>query len=110
MRVLADKAGLDISADDAESFFDDYFYDRRQTDHAWIELRAYLISPGVELNDAPASATAAFDEIDWWPLNAGTVNQLGSGESRLVRGAMRRLNDAALVDPEILSRNPVRPD
>jgi ADP-ribose pyrophosphatase len=89
-RVLADKFGIEEDAASAVEIFAGPIYDRRQTDHAWVEVRGYLLHASDGLLHA-VNASAAFDEVVWHPLTADTVNHLSSGHAHLVREAIREL-------------------
>jgi len=87
-RTLASSAGVDLGDIEAKPIFDDFFYDFRQTDHAWVELEAWLIGPDQRLEAASAAATDVFDETDWWPLGSDAMNKLPSGDAKLVERAI----------------------
>lgn len=86
-------------ADEGEVLSEGYSYDPRQTDNAWVELetRLYYL-------DAPEAANfragAPFEEVEWWPVDPGTVNRLPSSQSQLVREAVRRLMELRVVEQE----------
>ena len=87
-RILASKAGLRIQNLEVRQIFDDFYYDYRQTDHAWVELGAWLVGPDDRLADITTGATDDFDETDWWPLDTGSMNKLRSGDAKLVESAI----------------------
>ena len=93
-RVLASKAGLHIQNLEARQIFDNFYYDYRQTDHAWVELEAWLVGPDDRLADVTTSATDEFDETDWWPLDTGSMNKLRAGDAKLVEAAIDTLQAA----------------
>ena len=97
-RILESKTGYRVSAGGAEILFDEYYYDPRQTDHAWVELRAYLFKPELALETGPLQPTDAFEEVEWIPLTVATVNDFSSSGARLVRNAVLRLKDSGVID------------
>ena len=103
-RVLAEKVNIKLPAAAAEQLSNNYYYDARQTDNAWVEVGAYLVQPDVKLASTTGRATAAFDEIDWWPLQASTINKLSSSGARLVRAAIDRLQTAGALTSEDANR------
>jgi ADP-ribose pyrophosphatase len=107
-RILAEEVNIKLSVAGAEmlidDYYDDYYYDPRQTDHAWVEVQAYVVRPDVELVTEATGITDAFDEIDWWPLKADTINELSSSGARLVRAAITHLQDNGTIDPEYAAR------
>ena len=90
-RVILHVAGLDIAGPAMRKIFDDFYYDIRQTDHAWVELEGFLIQSDDQLADVETGATEVFDETDWWPLNSDSSNKLPSGAAKLVDAAIDAL-------------------
>ena len=87
-RLLSASAAVDLGDIEAEPVFDDFFYDLRQTDHAWVELEAWLVGPDERLDAVSAGATDVFDETDWWPLDNDAMNKLPSGDAKLIERAI----------------------
>lgn len=87
-RLLSASAGVDLGDIDTNLIFDDFFYDLRQTDHAWVELEAWLVGPDERLDAVSAGATDVFDETDWWPLDNDAMNKLPSGDAKLIERAI----------------------
>ncbi len=83
-RILSASAGVDLGDTEAEPIYDDFFYDLRQTDHAWVELEAWLIGPDERFDLVSGGPTDVFDETDWWPLDNDAMNKLPSGDARLI--------------------------
>jgi ADP-ribose pyrophosphatase len=81
-----------------------YAYDPRQTDHAWVEQRAYLLPP--EDADLPDlfEAPEAFDELGWWPLAKETVSRIPSSQAGLITLAIESCRDSGRIDPEVAER------
>ena len=81
-----------------------YAYDPRQTDHAWVEQRAYLVpteDPGLpDLFEAPE----AFDELGWWPLAKETVSRIPSSQAGLISLAIEHGREQGRIDPEVAER------
>ena len=103
-RVLAERAGLSVDEDELDVLIDDFYYDQRQTDHAWLEMRAYLVSPDAEVVVPDYLSTDNFDEIEWWPLDANTISELSASSARLVRGALASLQERGYIGPESVAR------
>jgi ADP-ribose pyrophosphatase len=70
---------------------DGYTYDPRQTDHAWVESRCYLLDASD--NGVPDSFEPGgeFDEVKWWPLDAAVVNRVPPGQAHFIRQSVTRL-------------------
>ncbi len=112
-RVVRGETGWDAGSDGGEVVFEGYTYDSRQTDHAWVESRAYLLfddkgtfrdivssgSGGSRIVDA-ADTGPEFDEVEWWPLNAATVNRVPSGSARVIRESVRVLMESGRMETD----------
>jgi ADP-ribose pyrophosphatase len=97
-RVLEDKVGWQPGEADGEVVFEGFTYDRRQTDHAWVETQAFLFHGLADRTPGPLKAGGEFDELRWWPLEAETVNRVPSDQARSIRGAVTRLIDTGQLD------------
>ena len=97
-RVLTTEAGWDPEDSATVIVFEGYTYDRRQTDNAWVESRAYLVLP----DEAPTllSPGGEFEEIKWWPLEAETLNRLPSDQARFLREGVSQLVQGGVMDAE----------
>ena len=90
-RVLEREVGWRPPQDQGEAVFDGFTYDRRQTDHAWVESRAYLFHGQLDAMPGSLEAVGEFDEVRWWPLEPETVNRLPSDQAQFLRAAVARL-------------------
>ena len=100
-RVLSGEAGWAPESVSGEVVFEGYTFDPRQTDHAWVESRVFLL----DMADGGAPDSFApggeFDEVKWWPLNADTVNRIPSGSARFIREAVTALKDSDRMDSDV---------
>ena len=103
-RTLMEETGYQCTAKGAEILFDEYYYDPRQTDHAWVELRAYFFHPELAMETGPLKPTSAFDEVEWRPLTAATVNDISSSGARSVREAISRLTSSGVLDSNVAAK------
>jgi ADP-ribose pyrophosphatase len=103
-RILSASAGVDLGDSEAKPIFDDFFYDLRQTDHAWVELEAWLIGPNERFDRVSGGPTDVFDETDWWPLDNGTTNKLPSGDARLIARAIECLRTSGQLGQSVEER------
>jgi ADP-ribose pyrophosphatase len=107
-RVVAAETGWKPGEVDPVIVFEDFTYDRRQTDHAWVESRAYMLH--LDASGAPISFEPGgdFDEIQWWPLDADTVNRVPSGQALFIRSTVEALVESgrlgAGVGEDLLAR------
>ncbi|MEC4687235.1 MAG: NUDIX domain-containing protein, partial [Nitrospirota bacterium] len=99
-RVLKYETGWDAPAD-PEVVFDGYTYDRRQTDHAWVESRAFLFHGQAEETPSTFEPGGELEEVGWWPLDAETVNRLPSDQARMVRASVTTLIETERLDRSV---------
>jgi ADP-ribose pyrophosphatase len=99
-RVLKGETGWDPPID-PEVVFDGYTYDRRQTDHAWVESRGFLFHGQADAMPGTFDPGGEFDEVGWWPLDADTVNRLPSDQARLIRESVTRLIESERLDRSV---------
>ncbi len=104
VRVAADETGVDVGDLVGEVLAEGYYYDPRQTDHAWVELTGFLCHDPDRFSDASPDVTETFEQTDWWPMTASTVNEIDSGGAALVRKAAVRLRESGQLDPDRASR------
>jgi ADP-ribose pyrophosphatase len=84
-----------------EVVYQGFTYDRRQTDHAWVESQAYSIHLEADGLAGRLEPGGEFDEIQWWPLTAKTVNRVPSGQALFVRGSIEALVEAGKMDAAV---------
>jgi len=100
LRILASEAGL-RPATPGEVIVEESTFDPRQTDHAWVETRAYLtFDAAAELPDVFAIGSA-FDTLQWWPLNAETINRVPSAQAGFLRASIERLSATGRLAPAV---------
>jgi ADP-ribose pyrophosphatase len=97
VRALETSAGFDPRIS-GEILSEGYSYDTRQTDHAWIELETRLYHLEPESQPTTFRPSGSFEEIEWWPVDPDTVNQLPPSQSQLVREAVRHLMERGGVE------------
>ncbi|MHC5023930.1 MAG: NUDIX domain-containing protein [Planctomycetota bacterium] len=107
-RILESETGWQPEARDDRAVHEGYFYDPRQTDHAWAEIRAVLAI--VDFDDAPREFVPGgdFETVRWMPVDADTVNRMPSAEARFVQQAIRQLQEDGTIGdamaPQVLAR------
>jgi ADP-ribose pyrophosphatase len=101
-RILSHEAGWESGDSPCDVVFEGYTYDSRQTDNAWVETRAFLVSPA----EVPSLLTSSgeFDEVKWWPLDDETVNRVPAGQARFIRDSIPRLIESGRMDPSAADR------
>jgi ADP-ribose pyrophosphatase len=97
-RVLEHELGWRRGALEIDVVFEGFTYDRRQTDHAWVETRAFLLHGGADGRSGGFEPGGEFDEVGWWPLDADTVNRVPSDQARFIRESITRLMETGMVD------------
>jgi ADP-ribose pyrophosphatase len=90
-RVLTTETGWAPDTFPDEVIFEGYTYDPRQTDHAWVESRVYLMCAGDGAAPESFEPGGGFDEVRWYPLNANTINSVPSATARFIREAVSAL-------------------
>jgi len=102
-RVLRGEAGWQ-DPPSADAIGGGYVYDPRQTDHAWVESRAFLVTP--DSDEAPDlfEAPDHFQEVGWWPLSADAVNRMPSAQAAMIRSALERMRESHRVDQDLADR------
>ena len=103
-RVLTSETGWSGEGASTEIVFEGYTYDPRQTDHAWVESRAYMIFDQAGEFPDYLHPGGAFDELKWRPLSAATINRVPSGQARFIHEGLKRLLAAELIDRELGER------
>jgi ADP-ribose pyrophosphatase len=81
-----------------------YVYDARQTDHAWVEGRGFLLTADAEQAPDVFHPTEHFDEVGWWPLDAETARQIPSGQATQLLPALERMKEIGRIDAELIDR------
>ncbi|TNF76601.1 MAG: NUDIX domain-containing protein [Acidobacteria bacterium] len=81
-----------------EVIFEGFTYDQRQTDHAWVESRVFLLDAGKLGAPESFSPGGDFDDVKWWPLTAETVNRVPAGTAGFIRDAVTALKDSNRID------------
>lgn len=97
-RVMAAETGIHADVGAGDEIYKDYYYDPRQTDHAWVELTAFLCHCEERSRDVSPSVTETFPEIEWRPLTAETINDIDSGGAALARQAANRLREIGALE------------
>jgi ADP-ribose pyrophosphatase len=97
-RVLEGKIGWRPEPGTGDVVFEGYYYDARQTDHAWIEIQARLFHLDEASGPPRFHPGGNFEEIEWRHLDARTVNRLPSNQARLVRAAVERLRETESIE------------
>ncbi len=100
-RVLEGTTGWRPEPGTGDVVFEGYSYDARQTDHAWIEIQARLFHLGDGFGPFRFRPGNDFEEVEWWHLDARTVNRLLSNQAGLVREAVKRLRETESIDNEM---------
>jgi ADP-ribose pyrophosphatase len=78
-----------------------YSYDPRQTDHAWVEVREYLVEG--EEGSAPDlfEPGGDFEELGWWSLDSSTLNRIPPGQADAVQRSLARALEEGRVEAEV---------
>jgi ADP-ribose pyrophosphatase len=97
-RVLENQIGCRPDPESGEVILEGYSYDARQTDHAWVELHARLFHQDDGCKPLQLRPGGIFEDVEWRPLAARTVNDLPSNLARPVREAVKQLRETARIE------------
>ena len=97
-RVLESTTGWRPEPGTGDAVFEGYNYDARQTDHAWVEIQAQMFNLGNDSGQLRFRPGHGFEEIEWYHLDARTINRLPSNQARLVREAVTRLRETDSIE------------
>jgi len=108
VRIMNSETGWAVDDSVPELVSQGFTYDRRQTDHAWVEGRGYL----AQVEDVDSASAfepgGEFDEVRWWPLEADSVNRVSSRQVVFIREAIRKLAETGRMESgaadELLTR------
>ncbi|MHC5027425.1 MAG: phosphotransferase [Planctomycetota bacterium] len=105
-RVLKSETGWQTATLEDHPAPEGYFYDARQTDHAWVEIRSFLTV--VDFDDAPREFRPGgdFETVRWMRVDAATINRLPSAEGRFVQQALRHLQQEGRLSESMASQVP----
>ncbi|MHC4825353.1 MAG: NUDIX domain-containing protein, partial [Planctomycetota bacterium] len=103
-RILESETGWRPPSRDEHPMHEGYFYDARQTDHAWVEIRSFLAV--VDFEDAPREFRPGgdFEAVRWMPVDAETINRMPSAEGRFVQQAIRHLEQDGRIGDSMASQ------
>ncbi|MHC4129888.1 MAG: NUDIX domain-containing protein [Planctomycetota bacterium] len=87
-----------------DEVFEGFFYDPRQTDHAWVEMRTFLFFMDFDAAPQRFEPGSDFEEVRWMPLNAETVNRIPSNEARLIRRSLKHLQQTAAIEDAMATK------
>jgi ADP-ribose pyrophosphatase len=97
-RVLENETGWRPDPKEGEVVLEGYSYDARQTDHAWVEMQARLFHLADGCAPMQFRAGGNFDDAEWRPLDARTINGLPSSQALVIREAVKRLQESARIE------------
>jgi ADP-ribose pyrophosphatase len=97
-RILEHETGWHLGSP-GELLTEGYVYDARQTDHAWVEQRAYLI-PYAEVPPDLFDPRGDFEDVSWWPFTRDTLNRIPAAQAREVGLGVEHLRDSGAIEAE----------
>ena len=103
-RVLEREVGWRPPPDHGEEVFEGFTYDRRQTDHAWVERRGYLFDPAGEEAPDLFDPRGDLEDVSWWPLTADTMMRVPAGHAPFVHEALEAGRRAGWLDEDLAER------
>jgi ADP-ribose pyrophosphatase len=103
-RILELETGWNPQDKHGDEIFEGFFYDPRQTDHAWVEMRTFLFFMDFDAAPQRFEPGSDFEEVRWMPLDAETVNRIPSNEARLIRRSIKHLQQTSAIDDAMATR------
>ena len=97
-RVVEADTGWQLNVSNTTGVFDGYIYDPRQTDHAWVEIRAESLHCSFDEAETSFRPGGQFEDVRWYPLEPKTVNRIPSGQANYVRKAVVVLAKSGKVE------------
>jgi ADP-ribose pyrophosphatase len=97
-RVVEAETGWKLDVTNATGVFDGYVYDPRQTDHAWVEIRAESLHFAFDNAETSFRPGGQFEDFRWYLLAPKTINRIPSGQADYVRKAVAVLAKSGNVD------------
>jgi hypothetical protein len=97
-RVVKTETGWQLNVTSAAIVFDGFVYDPRQTDHAWVEIRAESLHCAFDEAETSFRPGGQFEEVRWYPLIPKTVNRIPPGQAEYVRKAVGVLAKSGKVE------------
>ncbi|PLX22366.1 MAG: hypothetical protein C0600_16680 [Ignavibacteria bacterium] len=89
----------DISSANATHLFQDYLYDARQTDNAWIHGIAYLLHLDNEESEVKAHKSQC--RLRWQELTPEQINQFSIGKATILRNAVTELKKQGILEVQL---------
>ncbi|MFT5424649.1 MAG: ADP-ribose pyrophosphatase [Phycisphaerales bacterium] len=96
-RVLHAETGWEIECDAIPTVSQGYFYDPRQTDHAWVKIQAFGISVAFEQSPRQFTPGGEFEEIQWARADEKTLSRMAAAEARCVKAAISAMETTTPV-------------
>lgn len=92
LKRAREKIHIDLESCYFKQLFEGYFYDCRQTDHAWVEARAFL---AFLEHECPEQSLRS-EDLQWKLLNHSLINGLHPSYANLLRSAVQHLYDEGI--------------
>jgi len=99
-RILASETGVRPDLE-GEVVVEEPAFDPRQTDHAWVETSVHLYFDDAGALPDLLQTGGDFDTVQWWPLNAETINRVPSEQADFLRASLERLAGTNRLEPAV---------
>jgi ADP-ribose pyrophosphatase len=99
-RVLDHECGWHPDSNGVHKVSEGYSYDLRQTDHAWVEMCAFLYRD--ETNSAPNLFLPGgeFEKVSWRLMDSKMINSVRPEQNKIIRGVIKHLQKKELLNME----------
>ncbi len=99
-QTVQEAFGLSLRSSSLKNIPFGYLYDHRQTDHSWINAIGMIYFLSQDEQEAELKFNEKYDNVSWYPLNHEIINQLPSGQSKIIRKVVESLIQLNRLDPQ----------
>ncbi len=99
MQRAQEKTKMYAQPNYVKQLYEGYFYDLRQTDHAWVDAQVFLIY----LDDRTRTEDHQSEDLRWKRLDHRLVNRLHPSYANLLRSAIMHLYEEGIHQNEFIT-------
>jgi len=90
-KVIHREFGWKPEMDTGKILSQEFSYDPRQTDNAWLEITSFLFNVTQKESPGEFNNDRAFEEVSWWPLTTDLIKNLNPSQVPFLKEAMKQL-------------------
>jgi ADP-ribose pyrophosphatase len=99
-RVLEKECGWHPDSEGLHQISEGYSYDPRQTDHAWVEMRAFLYRDETDAAPDLFLPGREFEKVSWRLMDSKTINRVRPEQANIIRDVIKHLQTKGILDME----------